>query len=180
MRRSIVWIVTLALGLGLIFYSIVLRDESGVSSSLPGGQTPTPDLGTTPEVTLITTPVSTGKPIIGQTPATCQISGKIRFWKDDLYETIGAKIVYQNVDDRIRQIYWKSNPDDGALRVGPNLFEELILPTGEKSVGVALNKKVYAPLYTLTAAITYGLKRPDGAVDEKVANCTGNIIVTLP
>src|SRR3989344_4765433 len=104
-------------------------------------------------------------------PATCQLSGEIVFINQNLYETIGAKIAYQNVDDAIRQIYWKSNPDDGVLTIGPNLFENLPLPSGERNVGVAVNKETTVKNYTLTASINYGIKNTNGIVEERIANC---------
>lgn len=111
--------------------------------------------------------------------ATCQLSGSIRFIDENLYETIGAKIAYQNVDDKIRQIFWKSNPDDKILAVGPNLFEDLEIPSGETEIGVVLEGEPTVENYTLFASITYGVKRSSGAVDVKIVDCSGKITVDV-
>ncbi len=110
--------------------------------------------------------------------AACQLSGGIRFIEENLYETKGAKISYQNVDDRIRQIIWRSEPDDGALIVGPNLFEELEIPNGEREVGVSLTKTATARDYILTARITYGFQE-NGRLEVRSADCSGKVTVTM-
>lgn len=112
-------------------------------------------------------------------PATCQISGSINFINDNLYESKGAKIVYQNVDDPNRFIFWKISPDDGALKAGPNIFQELNLPNNEREVGVTLVQKATAKSYLLTATITYGVPHPDW-MEIKNANCSGTIAVNMP
>ena len=121
----------------------------------------------------------TSKPITS-IAASCQLNGSIKFINENLYETIGAKITYQNVDDAIRQIYWKANPDDGVLTIGPNLFENLDIPNGEREIGVVLKGEPSATSYLLTASITYGAKQPSGAVEVKIANCSGTITVKMP
>ena len=92
---------------------------------------------------------------------------------------MGAKIAYQNVDDEIRQIHWRSNPDDGLLSVGPNLFEGLIIPSGEREIGTVLKGKPSVDNYTLNASVTYGMKNSTGETEEKVANCSGTITVDV-
>ena len=74
-----------------------------------------------------TTPSPRPRPTLNQAATTCQIKGEIVFLNKDTYENKGALIAYKNVDDVIRQIYWKADPNDGALTIGPNLFEDLTL-----------------------------------------------------
>lgn len=165
-------------GAGLIISANIFRDTGPkpVANNPEATSEPTnsPELQTTQRVT----PKPGGQDSLPQ--ATCQISGAIKFINHNLYETIGAKIAYQNVDDEIRQIYWKSSPNDGALSVGPNLFEGLEIPNGQREIGVVLKNESPAASYLLTAAISYGIKQPNGAVEEKVADCTGTIKVTTP
>ena len=169
-NRVIFWIIILVLGIGLIVLAQVFRDKPGDTSLKPTvSESPNPTASPTLSPTLGGTPISK--------VATCQISGSIKFINSNLYETMAAKITYKNVDDKIRQIFWKSNPDDGVLSVGPNLFEQLPLPNGEKEVGVALNKEPSASTYTLTASINYGLRNQKGEIEEKIANCTGQIFI---
>lgn len=171
--QTILWLAILVVGIGLIAFSLFTRDAK--APGLPSA-TPTDSFLLQPTSTpasLLVSPAMTKA-------ATCQISGSIKFINDNLYETKGAKIAYQNVDDSIRQIYWKTKPDDRALAVGPNLFEQLPVPKGEREVGVTLYKNTGVKLYTLTAQVTYGVKRPQGGEIVKEANCTGTISVTLP
>jgi len=114
------------------------------------------------------------------TKASCQLSGSISFINKSLYRTEGAKISYQNIDDITRQIIWTVYPDDGALRVGPNLFEQLKIPNGEREVGVALYDDPTVNSYTLTAAVTYGVDQPDGSEKIEEVKCTGEVIVNIP
>ena len=150
----------------------LLRDKGPGNISL---ESPTPSETVLPSLS----PSPSPRPAPGQKGATCQISGEIVFLNKNLYENKNAKIRYQNVDDAIRQIYWKSEPDDGVLTVGPNLFEDLPLPNGERNIGIALNKETFAKNYILTASITYGVKNAKGLVEEKIVNCTGKVSVDI-
>ena len=176
MSNKVIWIIVLAAGTGLIISANIFRDKpsdnvSQVSSTPLASETVSPSLN----------PSASPRPISPvQVPAACQITGQIVFLNKNLYENKNAKIVYQNVDDVIRQIYWKSDPDDGVLAIGPNLFEELPLPDGERNIGVALNKETAVKNYTLTASITYGARNVRGIVEERIANCTGKVLVRMP
>ncbi len=176
-HKVILWIIVLVAGIGLIISANIFQDK--FLSNPTSQTTPTPSSSESPSLTPAPSPSSSPKSS-ANIAATCQLSGEIRFISKDLYETIGAKIVYQNVDDKIRQIYWKSNPADGTLTVGPNLFENLAIPNGQSDVGVALVKKSTIKTYTLTASITYGIKRADGFVEEREAQCSGSTKVTMP
>lgn len=176
-NRTIIWLAILVFGIGLIAFSSFTRDARAPE--------PTVSVSTLPQLTnsplsQLTTSSTPKKSTSNNKIVACQLSGSIHFINDNLYETKGAKIAYQNIDDVIRQIYWTSNPNDGVLTVGPNIFEGLQIPDGEKSVGVSLNRKTSVKLYTLTAAVTYGVKLPQGGEEEKIANCTGSVTVTLP
>lgn len=170
-NRAIFWVIILVIGIGLIVFAQVFRDKPSNTFLNPTvSESPIPTASPTQS------PVPGGSVPVSRA-AICQISGSIKFINSNLYETIGAKISYKNVDDKIRQIFWKVSPDDGVLSVGPNLFEQLVLPSGEKEVGVALNKESSVNIYTLTASINYGLRNQKGEIEEKIANCTGTITV---
>ena len=174
-NRLILWIIVLVAGTGLIISANIFRDtnQGPVSQGMPiisESPSPSPDSSSVPFSPKSNISV----------PATCQLSGEIVFINQNLYETIGAKIAYQNVDDAIRQIYWKSNPGDGVLTIGPNLFENLEIPNGEREIGVVLKGEPSATSYLLTAVITYGVKQPSGAMEVKIANCSGMITVKMP
>jgi len=178
-NKLILWAILLIVGIGLIISANIFRDTNPGSVSRG---TPVPILSPTPSEeqnrgSLISQPSS---PNSGEIGATCQLSGEIRFIGENLYETIGAKITYQNVDDPIRQIFWKAEPDDGALTIGPNLFEDLSLPNGEREIGVILNKAPVSKLYILAAAITYGIRNSNGDIEVRNADCVGAITVKTP
>lgn len=178
MNSRLFWIVILIIGIGLIISANIFRDQGPKPAANNPEATNEPTNSPEPLTTPRVTPKSGGQGSLPQ--AVCQISGEIKFINPNLYETIGAKIAYQNVDDEIRQIYWKSNPDDGLLSVGPNLFEGLEIPNGEREIGVVLKNEFPAVSYFLTASITYGVKQTSGAVEEKIANCSGTITVKTP
>ncbi len=113
-------------------------------------------------------------------PATCSLRGKVEYVSDNIYKTLDAKISYQNVDDPNRFIYWKVEPDDGALTIGPNVFFEAKLPDGEKEIGVSLSKTTAVKIYNLTAYITYGFQKSSGEIEVRNADCAGKITVTIP
>lgn len=172
MNSKLLWIVILAAGAGLLILANTFRDQlpnpgdiSQITPSPSESPSPSPSFSPAPSSPKSNTSI----------PATCQLSGEIVFINQNFYETKGAKIVYQNVDDKIRQIYWKSEPDDQVLAVGPNLFQELPLPNGEREIGVVLKGKTTVENYTLTASITYGIKQPSGATEVKIADCSGKI-----
>jgi len=175
-NKLIFWIIVLVAGLGLIISANIFRDTN------PSGNLPvlTESSSSSPEPTNQVVPKSTSKPDSSVSlPATCQLGGEIRFIKQNLYETKGAKITYQNVDDPTRQIFWKSEPNDETLTVGPNLFEELPLPSGQREIGVSLKNNPTSKLYTLTAAITYGVRNSDGGIEVRNADCVGKITVDV-
>lgn len=177
MSKSIFWLIVLLVGAGIIISANFFRDKPKSFLNTPLN-TPIPTPQQSPlvnEVTPNQTNSETNLPI--SKPATCQLMGKISFLSPNLYKTEGAKIVYQNVDDVIRQIFWTVSPDDGSLSVGPNLFEQLKIPDGEREVGVSLDKTPSSNIYTLTAQITYGVKFADGKEEVRKAKCDGKIIV---
>ena len=181
-------VILLSASLGLIIFAFVFRGQQLQEPEATVSPQPSPEATAgeaTPTLSFVPTltPVRTPTPSIKITnpAATCQLAGSINFINDDLYETRGAKISYQNVDDTIRQIYWKTNPDDGALVVGPNLFEQLVIPNGERQVGVSLIKSTNVKSYLLTAQVTYGIRGPNGGeIGVRLANCSGSVIVNMP
>lgn len=171
-NKVILWAIVLTAAAGLLIIANVFRDKSADTVSQ---QSSTPAETVSPSVSPSPSPRPTASK---QISTACQIAGEVVFLNKNFYENRGAKIVYQNVDDVIRQIYWKSNPDDGVLAIGPNLFEDLPIPDGERNVGVAINKdKTPAPNYTLTASITYGVRNASGIVENRIADCTGKVVI---
>ena len=174
MDNKAFWIIVLAVGAGLLISANIFRDTNPGPITDNSGTAAEPTDSPEPQ----TSPRPTAKSQTFLPPATCQISGEIVFLTKDTYENKRAKIVYQNVDDSIRQIYWKSDPDDGVLVAGPNLFEDLSIPNGERDIGVAFAKEPIAKNYTLTASVTYSL-RDAGSIEKKVADCSGKINIDL-
>ncbi len=175
-NRLTLWIIVLVAGLGLIISANIFRDTNPLGNLpvLTGSSSPPP------EPTNQVVPKPTPKPGSSVSLlATCQLGGEIRFKTPNLYETIGAKITYQNVDDPTRQIFWKSEPDDGALTIGPNLFEELPLPSGEREIGVSLKNSPTSKSYTLTAAVSYGARNSNGDIEVRNVDCDGKITVDM-
>lgn len=180
MTKSLFWLIIIIVGIGLIISANIFRDkEQKIVANLEGPKnvsSPNPQEGSNqPSQSPSTSPLLKNLP----KNASCKISGSIEFVNKNIYQTKGARIEYQNVDDKIRQIFWTSNPNDGVLAVGPNLFEQLEIPNGEKEIGVALNKDPQIDIYTLTAAINYGIKKQDGGEEVKVVNCLGEIKVDV-
>ncbi len=110
-------------------------------------------------------------------PATCNVSGAIKFFSQTSAEILKAKIVYTGIDSEARQIKWNVAPKDD-LRVGPNLAASLELPDGESAVGVTLPEFPISKNYTLTSSITYG-RLVNGEVKIYEATCAGQIGVAL-
>lgn len=167
-----------------------VSNTPGSTPSIDSGQASSPQAVPTPRPSpsVIGSPSSSGQSLV-QTPvpanlitgpATCQLSGSINFINENLYETKGANMVYQNVDDSSRLVFWKITPNDGALTVSPNIFANIRpLPNGEAQVGASLYKTPTAKEYNLTATITYGVKQPDGSEKTERADCTGQVMVTI-
>ena len=90
-----------------------------------------------------------------------------------------AFIVYRNIDNSARLIFWQSTPDfKGVLSIGPNMFAGLPIPDGQENVLVVAGTDEMAKKYILTAQVNYGIRDKDGAVirTEKV-DCSGEIVV---
>ncbi|MEK7659548.1 MAG: hypothetical protein AAB338_02780 [Patescibacteria group bacterium] len=174
MTKSLIfWVIILIAGLGLIISANFFRDTNPLGNLPVLIQTPSPTLEPVNQPT--PKPTASPKSVV----AACQLNGEIKFIKQNLYETKDAKISYQNVDDPTRQIFWKFEPNDETLAVGPNLFEELPLPSGQREIGVALKNNPTSKFYTLTAAITYGARDSNGDIEVRNADCTGKITVDM-
>jgi hypothetical protein len=169
----IFWLVVVLAGVSLLIFSNYGRHTNSPISQSSPSLSPSPTATPTIKNTVVPSPST-------QKTATCQLEGSIIFLKENLYETKGAKIIYQNVDSPARLLFWKTNPDDGALRIGPNIFSGLPLPDGEQPVGMTLEKTPTAKTYILTASITYGMQKLTGTEEIKEANCSGSITVLVP
>ncbi|OGN41715.1 MAG: hypothetical protein A2606_02755 [Candidatus Yanofskybacteria bacterium RIFOXYD1_FULL_42_10] len=195
--KMLSWIIIFVAGIGLIVFSSVLRDQkpfsiispapsvSALLSPSPIVKTPFPSKAKDkddlfkgiPDQRLAPTSVPSGQ-ITG--PATCQLVGSINFLEKNLYENKDAKITYQNIDSPARLVLWKILPDDGDLKIGPNIFSGLPLPNGERSVGVSVLKDFLADSYNLTATVSYGVTDSRGVEKIYYADCTGSITVIAP
>lgn len=204
--KVIFCVLVIAAGLGLIIFYSVLRNTGTVSKS-PSPLTAaiiSPPVSPTvsPVTTSGTTKTASPPPSAGDElfkgippqglvptsvtkeqitgPVTCRLEGGINFIRKDLYESKGAKIVYRNVDSPARLIFWKITPDDGALKIGPNIFSGLTLPDGEREVGVTIEGTTSAKSYAVDAAVTYGETDARDVETIKEASCFGVITVTIP
>jgi len=206
--KFVFWALVLAAGFGLIIFSSVSRN-AGPNVQNPSPSTlamvspaVSPAISPTiaPKITKAASPspsasddsesfeglpdqwlVPTSVPkeqITG--PATCRLEGGINFIREDLYESKGAKIVYHDVDSPARLIFWKVTPDDGTLKIGPNIFSGLALPDGEREIGVTIEGTASAKSYALSASITYGETDARDVEKIKEASCFGVITVTMP
>ncbi|MEK7154176.1 MAG: hypothetical protein AAB792_01325 [Patescibacteria group bacterium] len=178
--KIVLWVVIFLAGAGLIAFSSIFRDTKKISVSSP---TPSPT-GSSPSPSpkpLLSSSAGTPVPSnqIGK-PVACQIGGSINFIDKNLYQTKGAQIAYQNVDHPARLIFWKIVPDDGSLKVGPNIFSGLPLPNGERPVGASIDKEPTVSFYSLTAAISYGVTDSRGVEKIYNADCTGLVTITAP
>jgi|SRR3989344_1381895 len=139
----------------------------------------TPQFTPTPSATVQTpTQTPSGLDITKFTkPATCRLSGSIKFTQKNLYISYSPLISYQGIDNDARLINWHISPQDD-LSVGPNLFAALDIPDGSRSLTVGLPAEPKARDYTLTASVTYG-RLVNGVVVVKEVRCSGSIPVYL-
>lgn len=110
-------------------------------------------------------------------PATCALSGSIRFVSHNTAEIRQAKLVYTGIDSPAGQIKWNIVPND-QLQVGPNIAAPLALPNGQYVVSVNLPPQPTAKSYNLTVAMTYS-RLVNGRFVPREAKCGGVIPVTL-
>jgi len=182
LSRILFWVVIFSVAIVLIVLASIFRGPPQ-----PAKTTPTPISSGNGVILTTITPTAYPKPnqsvvpnVLTTNPATCQLEGSINFINDNLYETKGAKIKYQNIDDSARLVYWKITPNEDVLSIGPNIFSGLKLPNGEREVGVYLKNKTLVKLLTLTASVTYGETDARGVEKIKISACSGSVKVTLP
>lgn len=186
-KPTILWLIVLAAGVGLILISgfsgkispDTLSDagkqiEETLSPSQTGSKSlPTPSPFPKPQPTLSVPADMTGK----LPPAECSLAGSIEYIEPKLYENHEAAIAYKNIDSVARHIIWKVTPNDG-LSVSPNLFVRLSLPDGLESLTVGLPDQPIVKNYILTAQVNYGVI-VNGNLEIKVTDCSGQIPVNL-
>lgn len=179
-KPTIIWLVILIVGIGLIVFSSVSRDTRRVSDGPALTESPlssgTPQPSKQPLITA--SPAASYPNIVNKyPPAECALSGSIEYVSPGLYENKGAKISYKNVDSIARHIIWSVSPKDD-LSVGPNLFAHLPVPDGSEDLSVGLPDNPIAKNYILTAQITYGMF-VKGNQEIRNASCSGRIPVKL-
>ena len=152
------------------------REQLALSPSpVPGAGVSVSQLPTPP-----TRPQST--PNLAQTlfgPATCQLTGELKFLQHNIYNNQDAKFRYQGIDSPARNIFWRVTPKDD-LTIGPNLFNQLPVPNGDSLLFVVLPDKPVSKRYELTASVQYGRVDSSGNIAVSVANCSGQTVVVLP
>ncbi|MEK7616299.1 MAG: hypothetical protein AAB420_03795 [Patescibacteria group bacterium] len=110
-------------------------------------------------------------------PASCQLSGSIDFLQKNIFRSNDALFRYQGIDNEARLITWTVSPTD-EFSIGPNIFANLDIPDGSRSLTISLPAEPKARQYTLTARISYG-RWVNNTVVVKEARCSGSIPVYL-
>lgn len=110
-------------------------------------------------------------------PATCQASGKIDFFsQSSAIDT--AKFSYTGIDNRARQVFWKSLPQENGFGIGPNMIAQYKIPDDNIQVIVTLPPAPQAKHYVFTASMNYG-RLVDGGVRVYNVGCSGQVEVNL-
>lgn len=124
---------------------------------------PTPSISTT----TTQTPRPSAKP--SPTPTSlsyiipkCRLGGEITF-ENNVFKTNNAYFNYEQVTDDHDLIRWTITPAGEDIRIGPNMFAGLELPSGQEIITIVFysGKPKYAE-YTLKASIDYPVTFPDG------------------
>ncbi len=195
------WLIIIVLGVTLYFVGNVNNEETADVTPTP---TPTAEATVSPTPTPVATynPTPTPTPdngqiledfpdqgMVGETPprslitgpATCQLSnGKITFLSENTAMKEDAYISYQNVDHPGRLIFWSVDKEEEIFNIGPNIFNDMELPNGTRSVGVVIEGEPKYTEYILTAKVTYGIEAEGGGIiDTKEVDCIGTVTVEL-
>lgn len=112
-----------------------------------------------------------------KSPATCALSGTVKFLSPSISQNINAYLVYKGVDHDGRLIDWTISPKDDLL-IGPNIMAGQTVPDGKVLVGVTLPEQPKVKRYTLTATIQYG-RFTDNTIKQFTATCSGSTRVIL-
>ena len=180
-KPTILWLVVLAVGLGLIIFFFASREAGEISDSENKGNGDLTQKSSEPTASDIITPQPSESQfpnIVNKyPPAECSLAGSIEYLEPRLYENRGANINYKNVDSNARHIIWSVSPKDD-LSVGPNLFSRLPLPDGSEDITASLPVNPIAKNYILTAQITYGVF-VKGNQEIRTVSCVGQIPVEI-
>ena len=207
MNKNTIWLVVLAVGIGLIALSFIRdrnKDSIVVASPSPDSASPSVSPSASPRISPIASPLITKKILptgdgqttfIGQTvpwhlllqDAACELKGEIKFISKNTYDNQDAEFIYKGVDHPGRNIKWTVTPDDGSLSVGPNIFTRIPLPDSRVLLGIFPAGEPVSKKYELTANIQYGRLLKDGKFvsaggDVKVfeKQCAGKTTVVFP
>lgn len=114
-------------------------------------------------------------------PGSCSLSGgKIVFLDKNTARNDDAFLSYKNIDSPARLITWHVSPDDGSLRIGPNIISGLPIPEGKTNLTVNFNSDPKEDKYKLTAEVGYGEVNAEGIIiGTKNAKCSGSITVQI-
>ncbi len=187
MKRTIlIWVLLLFLGLGIIIWGTY---TVSMPKFFPIFTSPVPRLSSLPPrptLSFVETkkPLPSGNGLIQSDfyetlskPATCQISGQIKFVSPTTAEHMNAYLTYTGIDSPARLIKWQVTPSEN-LNIGPNLAASIKLPDGKEMINVVLPEKPIASDYKLTASMTYG-RLVNHNVEVYEVKCTGQTEVLL-
>lgn len=181
-RTTIIWIGVLIIGLVLIGYSFINKNELALFSPAPEPSLsvqPSPAETPRPMPKKTSDMIPAGNLMLGNLPpAECSLGGEIVFHSANSYENIDNFLQYKNVDHSGRLIKWQISPQED-FRVGPSLFSGLKIPDGEELVSATMAVDVprYKE-YILTASITYG-KWIKGVLEIFEASCRGSTLIKI-
>lgn len=200
MRKLSTLFWAVIIGVGVTFFIIGSGNDSEpleTNEPVIESPTPTPTPESTPAPVVNKTPAPTPTPtptpddgfvmptspprseITG--PASCILSGKVVF-SDPNTAINDALITYDNVDSPARLIFWESSPGGDIFSIGPNIFSQIPLPSGDSEVTVVIDRETQPTVshYSLTARVTYAIVDKDGGpIATRESECSGSIEVEL-
>jgi hypothetical protein len=190
---TLFWVVIIGVGITLFIIGggndsePLETDEPVTESPTP---TPTPGSTITPVVNKTPAPTPSDNGFVIPTspprseitgPARCTLSGKVVF-SDPNTAINDALITYDNIDSPARLIFWENSPRGNIFSIGPNIFSQIPLPSGESRITVVIDGETQPTVsnYTLTARVTYAIVDADGApIAIRESECSGSIQVEL-
>lgn len=159
-----------------VSYVFFLRPGKGDKDGSPSI---IPTLTSSPTASSSAVPVPTPRPSTS-TPDSipvCRIGGEINFISPTMYANDGNYLEYENIKDGAQLIKWTMTPTDDA-GIGPNMFAQLPLPTGETFVSVTFYSPPKYREYKITGKITY-YAMENGVEKTLEKDCSGETLVKI-
>ncbi|PIR41056.1 MAG: hypothetical protein COV31_03290 [Candidatus Yanofskybacteria bacterium CG10_big_fil_rev_8_21_14_0_10_46_23] len=170
-KSSIFFVVAILILIGAFFW----LDSGKVVAPGDGGEENVPE---DPNADLPQAPEIFDNPNLGKlNPATCSIGGALVYTEKNNFTNQSAILKYKNVDSPARHIIWRIEPEIKAS-IGPNLFSQLTLPTGQTNIAVVFDEETLAKEYTLRAKVTYG-QFIEGDLKIFESECSGQTRVKI-